>query len=74
MGNRTVNIGIVDSEYIIHLGLPMLGGSASTQVTSTLVQSDDGNAIRKESFMELSNFKNRWEKAVREDKCWVDPF
>ncbi|KAL6564940.1 hypothetical protein OROMI_016390 [Orobanche minor] len=73
-GNRTVNIGIVDSEYVIHLGLPTLGGSAGTKVTSTLVQSDDRNAVRKESFMELSNFKNRWEKAVREDKCWVDPF
>ncbi|KAL6580095.1 hypothetical protein OROMI_008119 [Orobanche minor] len=30
--------------------------------------------VRKESFMELGNFKNRWEKAVRADKCWVDPF
>ncbi|KAL6575160.1 hypothetical protein OROMI_012445 [Orobanche minor] len=52
-GNRTVNIGIVDSEYVIHLGLPTLGGSAGTKVTSTLVQSDDRNAVRKESFKRL---------------------
>lgn len=31
-GNRTTNIGIVDSEYVIHLGLPTLGGSAGSKV------------------------------------------
>ncbi|KAG8388839.1 hypothetical protein BUALT_Bualt02G0166700 [Buddleja alternifolia] len=60
-GNRTTNIGIVDSEYVIHLGLPTLGGSPGSQV-------------RKESFLELDNFKNRWKKAIKEDECWVDPF
>lgn len=93
-GNRTTNIGIVDSEYVIHLGLPTLGGSAGSKtngevgkqsssneklpnagkmVASKLEQSEDRNAVRKESFIELDNFKNRWRKAVREDKCWVDP-
>ncbi|KAK6163931.1 hypothetical protein DH2020_000795 [Rehmannia glutinosa] len=93
--NRTKNIGIVDSEYVIHLGLPTLGGSGGSKtngdvekqsspneklpntgkmVTSPLEQSDDRNAVRRESFIELDNFKNRWKKAVREDECWVDPF
>ncbi|KAL0389220.1 UNVERIFIED_CONTAM: Haloalkane dehalogenase [Sesamum calycinum] len=94
-GNRTTNIGIVDSEYVIHLGLPTLGGSAGSKtndevgkqsssneklpnagkmVASKLEQSEDRNAVRKESFIELDNFKNRWRKAVRDDECWVDPF
>jgi hypothetical protein len=31
-GDRTKSIGIVDSEYIVHYGLPTLGGSASEKV------------------------------------------
>lgn len=31
-GDRTKNVGIVDSEYIVHYGLPTLGGSASEKV------------------------------------------
>ncbi|KAK1353988.1 GTPase Der [Heracleum sosnowskyi] len=30
-GNRTQNIGVVDSEYVVHQGLPTLGGSAETK-------------------------------------------
>ncbi|KAJ0244701.1 GTPase Der [Hirschfeldia incana] len=33
-GDRTKNIGIVDSEYILHLGLPTLGGSAENKMDS----------------------------------------
>ncbi|CDY39713.1 hypothetical protein BRARA_D00749 [Brassica rapa] len=33
-GDRTKNIGIVDSEYILHLGLPTLGGSAENKIDS----------------------------------------
>ncbi|XP_024004370.1 uncharacterized protein LOC18030552 isoform X2 [Eutrema salsugineum] len=33
-GDRTKNIGIVDSEYILHLGLPTLGGSAENKTDS----------------------------------------
>jgi hypothetical protein len=28
-GDRTKNIGIVDSEYILHMGLPTLGGGSA---------------------------------------------
>ncbi|KAM4070380.1 hypothetical protein ACJW30_12G161700 [Castanea mollissima] len=31
-GDRTKNIGIVDSEYIIHYGLPTLGGSVANKM------------------------------------------
>ncbi|KAK3011540.1 hypothetical protein RJ639_011580, partial [Escallonia herrerae] len=39
-GNRTQNIGIIDSEYVVHSGLPTLGGSAE-------------NKVRKQSLVEL---------------------
>uniref|UniRef100_A0A0V0HZ94 Putative ovule protein n=1 Tax=Solanum chacoense TaxID=4108 RepID=A0A0V0HZ94_SOLCH len=26
-GNRTTNVGVVDSEYLVHYGLPTLGGA-----------------------------------------------
>lgn len=36
-GDRTKNIGIVDSEYIIHYGLPTLGGSVANKVRTLLL-------------------------------------
>ncbi|KAM6577318.1 hypothetical protein CsatB_029155 [Cannabis sativa] len=30
--------------------------------------------VRRQSYIELDIFKKRWEKAVQEDKCWVDPY
>ncbi|PIN01508.1 hypothetical protein CDL12_25981 [Handroanthus impetiginosus] len=50
--------------------LPNTGKTA----TSTMEQSDNRNAVRRESYIELDNFKIRWSRAVRGDKCWVDPF
>ncbi|KAG2669721.1 hypothetical protein I3760_14G046500 [Carya illinoinensis] len=60
-GDRSKNIGIVDSEYIVHYGLPTLGASVS-------------NKVRYRSYVELEIFKNRWKKAVKEDDCWSDPY
>ncbi|KAK1394425.1 hypothetical protein POM88_013481 [Heracleum sosnowskyi] len=31
LGNKTQNIGLVDAEYVVHQGLPTLGGSAETK-------------------------------------------
>ncbi|KAL8087661.1 hypothetical protein AgCh_037709 [Apium graveolens] len=59
-GNKTQNIGVVDSEYVVHQGLPTLGGSAD-------------NKVRRQSLVELEIFKNRWRNAVKKDECWVDP-
>lgn len=85
-GNRTENIGVVDTEYLIHYGLPTLGGSAAnkaitevSKVSQDKVHSSNSSfdlrdAVRRRSYAELEMFKNRWEKAVREDKCWIDPF
>ncbi|KAL0357232.1 UNVERIFIED_CONTAM: hypothetical protein Scaly_1408900 [Sesamum calycinum] len=30
--------------------------------------------IRLRSYAEMRVFRNRWNKAVKEDECWVDPF
>ncbi|XP_031099641.1 uncharacterized protein LOC116003843 [Ipomoea triloba] len=83
-GNRTANVGVVDTEYLVHYALPTLGGSSNetsneakgqgSSKESSSHQSDGRNAVRKQSYAELEIFKNRWSKAVREDKCWVDPF
>ncbi|KAF3434951.1 hypothetical protein FNV43_RR22038 [Rhamnella rubrinervis] len=86
-GDRTKNIGIVDSEYVIHYGLPTLGGSvankendgepdrvAESAQSHSLHVSDARSQVRKQSFIELEIFKNRWKKAVQEDHCWKDPY
>ncbi|KAL0321234.1 UNVERIFIED_CONTAM: hypothetical protein Sradi_5384900 [Sesamum radiatum] len=35
---------------------------------------DVRSEIRRQSTVELKKFKERWERAVKEDKKWVDPF
>lgn len=83
-GNRTQYIGIVDSEYVVHYGLPTLGGSENktssesskqpSQDTKESGHVDIRTEVRKQSFNELETFKRRWRKAVQEDACWVDPY
>ncbi|KAL8206137.1 hypothetical protein R6Q57_009688 [Mikania cordata] len=85
-GNRTQYIGIVDSEYVVHYGLPTLGGSenktnseSSKQLSQDPVALESNHIdirteVRKQSFNELETFKRRWRKAVEEDDCWVDPY
>ncbi|CAL9224960.1 unnamed protein product [Arabidopsis halleri] len=85
-GDRTKNIGIVDSEYILHMGLPTLGGSAenktdSGQLNKTKTKHDSASHIssgrsevRKQTYAELETFKHRWKNAVKNDECWIDRF
>ncbi|KAL1534934.1 hypothetical protein AAHA92_31047 [Salvia divinorum] len=86
-GDRTVKVGVVDEEYVIHWGLPTLGGlpdnnKASSESDSNAPQltrsrSDKINnrsGIRKRSYAEMRAFTSRWNNAVKEDECWVDPF
>ncbi|KDO43503.1 hypothetical protein CISIN_1g040488mg [Citrus sinensis] len=58
-GDPTKSIGIVDAEYIVHYGLPTLGGLVAKKV-------------RNRSYVELEIFKNRWRSSVKDDDCWVD--
>ncbi|XP_021637593.2 uncharacterized protein LOC110633342 [Hevea brasiliensis] len=73
-GDRSKNIGIVDSEYIIHYALPTLGGSAANKEQPLSKQPHDRQTVKKWSFVELEIFKNRWRKAARNDHCWTDTY
>ncbi|KAK4254481.1 hypothetical protein QN277_009859 [Acacia crassicarpa] len=89
-GDRMRNVGVVDSEYIVHLGLPTLGGSHGIEVsnkapayppsslnapTPSTTHEDSSRAkVRMQSFIEMQVFAQRWEDAVKNDKCWIDPY
>ncbi|WRX08382.1 Protein of unknown function DUF707 - like 1 [Theobroma cacao] len=73
-GDRTQKIGIVDSEYLVHNALPTLGGVAANEVPSPSSEPGGRSEVRKQSFIELEIFKNRWKRAVKQDKCWFDPY
>ncbi|CAJ1822553.1 unnamed protein product [Sphenostylis stenocarpa] len=71
-GDRTKNVGVVDAEYIVHYGHPTLGGLDLHEVSSRA--KDHRADVRRQSYRELQVFRKRWQKAIEEDKCWVDPF
>ncbi|KAL3000745.1 hypothetical protein AAZX31_09G230400 [Glycine max] len=71
-GDRTKNVGVVDAEYIVHYGHPTLGGLDVHEVSSRT--KDHRVDVRRLSYRELQVFRKRWQKAVEEDECWVDPF
>ncbi|KAJ0017184.1 hypothetical protein Pint_10705 [Pistacia integerrima] len=98
-GDRTKNVGVIDSEYVVHQGIQTLGGGPPVKkatkreelIKLRLYNIELGrfhelplrflytlynlNAqIRRQSTWELQTFKKRWNKAVEEDKAWVDPF
>ncbi|CAJ1936368.1 unnamed protein product [Sphenostylis stenocarpa] len=83
-GDRTQNVGVVDTEYVVHKGIQTLGGSGHEtdkvlhHETPTLrhhgAASDPRIEIRRQSTWELQVFKDRWNRAVAEDKSWVNPF
>ncbi|CAK9136644.1 unnamed protein product [Ilex paraguariensis] len=70
-GNRMKNVGVIDSEYIVHQSIQTLGGSSARKKQHAV---DVRSEIRRQSTSELQKFKERWEKAAKEDKNWVDPF
>ncbi|GMI87881.1 STICKY GENERATIVE CELL [Hibiscus trionum] len=87
-GDRMKNVGVVDAQYIVHLGLPTLGVMAENELNSTQVnitqteasapseshKVDNRPEVRWQSFIEMKMFRKRWENAVKEDKCWIDPY
>ncbi|XP_041989933.1 uncharacterized protein LOC121741290 isoform X1 [Salvia splendens] len=78
-GDRTKKIGVVDSEYVVHQSIQTLGGASARKAVNSEVTTkkhgvDVRLEIRKQSSMELQKFKERWDRAVREDRNWVDPF
>ncbi|KAL7606427.1 hypothetical protein Lser_V15G16510 [Lactuca serriola] len=78
-GDRSKKVGIVDREYVVHQGIQSLGGPSAkkTPYDSDLTKRhtvDMRAEIRRQSTMELKTFKQRWEKAAKDDTNWVDPF
>ncbi|XP_038708229.1 uncharacterized protein LOC120003348 isoform X2 [Tripterygium wilfordii] len=73
-GDRTKNVGVVDSEYIFHLGLPTLGTLDGHETPSNSSKIDNRPEVRKQSYIEMQIFNNRWNKAVKGDQCWIDPY
>ncbi|KAK7243268.1 hypothetical protein RIF29_38061 [Crotalaria pallida] len=74
-GDRTKNVGVVDAEYIVHYGRPTLGGSDKIEIKNASSHETDHRIdVRRLSYHELEVFRNRWQKAAKEDDCWIDPF
>ncbi|KAL6603392.1 hypothetical protein ACP70R_043753 [Stipagrostis hirtigluma subsp. patula] len=72
-GDRTEKVGVIDSEYVVHQGIPSLGGPSLTSKKPRR-SLDLRTHIRRQSSAELAKFKERWNRAVREDEEWTDPF
>ncbi|KAF6171998.1 hypothetical protein GIB67_029416 [Kingdonia uniflora] len=88
-GEQTQNVGVVDSEYIVHQGLPTLGAVNEKTSKADVTKNSSGRgtpppsvshllndrySVTEQSYIELEIFKNQWKKAVREDQCWINPF
>ncbi|KAG6601692.1 hypothetical protein SDJN03_06925, partial [Cucurbita argyrosperma subsp. sororia] len=67
-GDRTQKVGVVDAEYIVHLGLPTLGASHD----NVEPKMDNRVKVRMQSSLEMQIFKERWTDAAKKDKCWID--
>ncbi|KAE9597139.1 hypothetical protein Lalb_Chr16g0383451 [Lupinus albus] len=83
-GDRTKNVGVVDSEYVVHQAIQTLGGSSGQDTTkvsnlkTTAMRHHPGaldmrTEIRRQSAWELQIFQERWNQAVSEDRGWANP-
>ncbi|KAJ6342951.1 hypothetical protein OIU78_010798 [Salix suchowensis] len=74
-GDWTKNVGVVDAEYIVHLGLSTLGVfNGSEALLSKSKEVDKRPEVRTQSSVEMNIFHERWEAGIKEDRCWVDPY
>ncbi|KAG0601578.1 hypothetical protein M758_11G123200 [Ceratodon purpureus] len=88
-GVRSEKVGIIDAEYILHKGIPSLGGPRLNKtleqedVEKTFVkgkkhspgkQSDLRREVRKRSGSEMLAFLRRWKTAAKRDHTWKDPY
>ncbi|XP_077243256.1 uncharacterized protein LOC143883833 isoform X3 [Tasmannia lanceolata] len=85
-GDRTKKVGVIDSEYIVHQGIETLGGSSPRKTSKAMPPPKDTmprrggpavnlrSEVRRQSVSELQTFRQRWDRAIREDKDWVNPF
>uniref|UniRef100_A0ACD5W7B0 Uncharacterized protein n=1 Tax=Avena sativa TaxID=4498 RepID=A0ACD5W7B0_AVESA len=66
-GDRTLKVGVVDSEYVLHRGVPTLGGTEGKGAAFRV-------AVRRRSFVEMQIFDRRWKEAAASDASWIDPY
>ncbi|XP_047085270.1 uncharacterized protein LOC124696606 [Lolium rigidum] len=66
-GDRTLKVGVVDSEYVLHRGVPMLGGTEGKGAAFRA-------AVRRRSHAEMQIFDRRWKEAAANDASWTDPY
>lgn len=89
-GDRSQKVGVVDDQYVVHYGIPSLGGlfnktwdertkNVSADLPTASKPRPDANfkqrgAVRRRSYVELQMFRKRWDRATKKDECWTDPF
>ncbi|KAM0840770.1 hypothetical protein ACQ4PT_059434 [Festuca glaucescens] len=66
-GDRTLKVGVVDSEYVLHRGVPTLGGTEGKAAALRV-------AVRRRSHAEMQIFDRRWKEAAAKDESWTDPY
>ncbi|XP_062207901.1 uncharacterized protein LOC133909471 [Phragmites australis] len=70
-GDRMRNVGVVDSQYVLHRGIHTLGDGGKA---ASAPAPSDRYAVRQQANVELQVFNRRWREAVAEDGCWTDPY
>jgi hypothetical protein len=66
-GERTLKVGVVDSEYVLHRGVPTLGGAEGKAAAFRA-------AVRRRSVVEMQIFDRRWKEAAAKDASWTNPY
>ncbi|KAI5071729.1 hypothetical protein GOP47_0013980 [Adiantum capillus-veneris] len=85
-GDPSKKVGVVDDQYIVHFGIPSLGGLYNTKwdgrtkgvspdpPAGSKVPADasfqERGAVRRRSYVEQDIFRKRWNNAAIKDKCW----
>ncbi|KAL3349989.1 hypothetical protein AABB24_022833 [Solanum stoloniferum] len=48
--------------------------SDSDTLAASVEKFDNRSLVRRQSYIEMKIFRERWRKAIKQDQCWVDPF
>ncbi|KAH0784619.1 hypothetical protein KY290_004217 [Solanum tuberosum] len=48
--------------------------SDSDTLAAPVEKFDNRSLVRRQSYIEMKIFRERWRKAIKQDQCWVDPF
>ncbi|KAK6805248.1 hypothetical protein RDI58_003033 [Solanum bulbocastanum] len=48
--------------------------SDSDTLAAPVEKFDNRSLVRRQSYIEMKIFRERWRKAIKQDQCWLDPF